>query len=66
MVTDNLLFRVRTHNNPKLNDDDFVRELVDKLTKKYPIVRTYQYERESDTSILLFIWFVEPIHVIMD
>lgn len=66
MVTDNLLFRIRTHNNQNLSDDDFVKEAMDMLMQKYPQVKTYQYERESDDTILLLIWFSEPINVIME
>lgn len=65
MVTDNILFRVRTHKNPKLQDDDFVQEIMGKMIEKYPQVKTYQYEREDENTILLLIWFNEPVNVIM-
>lgn len=65
MFTDNLLFRVKTKTNPKLNDDNTVQEIMSKLMDRYPQVKTYQYEREDEETILLLIWFSEPVNVIM-
>lgn len=66
MVTDNLLFRIKTHNNQNLSDDEFVKEAMDMLMERYPAIQTYQYERESDEAILILIWFSEPVNVKMD
>lgn len=48
-----MLVRVKTKNNPNLNDEEFVVEVMDRLIKDYPAVKGYLWERKADYINLL-------------
>lgn len=50
-----LLFRIKTKDNPNLNDDEVVAECMEQLQKKWPQVKGYQYERVDD-AINILLW----------
>lgn len=52
----NLLFRVKTHRNKQLDDDEFVAECMNPLLEKYPGIEGYQFERVNEAEINLLIW----------
>ena len=61
MTTDNLLFRVNLV-NAEVNVDAFVNEVMENMCARWPVL-TWQWERETDTTILLLIFFSEEIDV---
>ncbi len=50
-----LLFRIKTADNPHLEDEDLVAECMKQLMAKWPQVIGYQYERVDD-AIHILMW----------
>lgn len=53
---ENLLVRVKTRSNLKLNDDEFVDECMSLLTDKYPQITDWVWERLDDQHIQIMMW----------
>ena len=51
-----LLFRVKTVNNPGLTDDRIVEDCMGFLTERYPQVQGYQWERLEEGVLQILMW----------
>lgn len=51
-----LLVKVRTHKNPKLDDDKVVEECMAALQEQHPSITGYTYERVGDQVIQILMW----------
>lgn len=53
---ENVLMKIKTKQNDKLNDEEFVVECMDSLIERYPAIKGYVYERLNPDYIQLLIW----------
>jgi hypothetical protein len=51
-----LLFRVKTVNNPGLTDDRIVEDCMGFLTERYPQVEGYAWERLEEGVLQILMW----------
>lgn len=51
-----LLVRVKTHRNPKLDDDVIVEECMAALMEQHPSITGYTYERVGEQVIQILMW----------
>lgn len=52
----NLLVRVKTGRNPKLDDDAVVRECMAALIEQHPAIEGYVFERTGPEVIQILMW----------
>lgn len=51
-----LLVKVKTVSNPKLNDDMVVNECMERLAENYPEIEGWVFERIDDAHIQILMW----------
>lgn len=51
-----LLVRVKTSSNRKLDDDEVVNECMERLVENYPEIDGWVFERVDDAHIQILMW----------
>lgn len=50
------LYRVKTTANSKLDQDEYVHQMMEDLMVKYPQITGYQFERVDPIHIQILLW----------